>query len=160
MKLHDLKPAPGAHKKKTRKGIGIAAGKGRTGGHGQKGQASRSGGTKGPAFEGGQFPLVRKLPFMRGIGFNNPYKITYVPVNIGDLAKEFEAGAEISLEAMVERGFVRKGEKYIAVLGSGDIAHSLKITAHKFSKTAQEKIEKAGGSVNKLEVKRGGYRTH
>ncbi len=160
MKLHDLKPAVGAHKKKSRKGIGIAAGQGRTSGHGQKGQASRSGGTKGPAFEGGQFPMVRKLPFMRGIGFNNPYKITYAPVNVGDIAAEFETGAEISLEAMVEKGLARKSDKYIAVLGSGDLSKAFKITAHKFSKTAQEKIEKAGGSVTKLEVKRGGYRTH
>lgn len=160
MKLHDLKPAEGAHKKKTRKGIGIAAGKGRTGGHGQKGQASRSGGTKGPAFEGGQFPMVRKLPFMRGIGFNNPYKQTFAPVNVGDLAKEFEAGTDVSLEALAEKGLVRKGEKLIAVLGTGEIDKALKVTAHKFSKSAQEKIEKAGGSITKIEVKRGGYRTH
>ena len=159
MKLHDLKPAPGAHKKKTRKGIGIAAGKGRTGGHGQKGQASRSGGVKGAMFEGGQFPMVRKLPFMRGIGFNNPYRIIYAVVNVSDLGEKFETGADVSVDAIKETGLVRGNEKYVAVLGSGDITKALKVTAHKFSKTAQEKIEKAGGTVTKLEVIRGGYRT-
>jgi large subunit ribosomal protein L15 len=159
MKLNDLKPAPGAHKKKMRKGIGISAGKGKTAGRGSKGQASRSGGVKGAMFEGGQFPMVRKLPFMRGIGFNNPYRIIYAPVNVSDLDK-FEAGAEITVESLKASGLVRSNEKYIAVLGSGDLSKALKVTAHKFSKSAQEKIEKAGGSVTKLEVVRGGYRTH
>jgi large subunit ribosomal protein L15 len=159
MKLNDLKPAPGAHKKKMRKGLGIAAGKGKTAGRGSKGQASRSGGVKGAMFEGGQFPMVRKLPFMRGIGFNNPYRIIYAPVNVSDL-DQFEAGAEVTVELLKQSGLVRGNEKYIAVLGSGDLAKALKVTAHKFSKSAQEKIEKAGGSVTKLEVVRGGYRTH
>lgn len=159
MKLNDLKPAPGAHKKKMRKGLGIAAGKGKTGGRGQKGQSSRSGGGKGPMFEGGQFPMVRKLPFMRGIGFSNPYKITYAPINVSDLGEKFEADAEVTVEVLKEKGLVRQDDKYIAVLGDGDISKALKVTAHKFSKSAQEKIEKAGGTVTKLEVKRGGYRT-
>ena len=159
MKLGDLKPAPGAHKKKMRKGLGIAAGKGKTGGRGQKGQNSRSGGGTGPMFEGGQFPMVRKLPFMRGIGFSNPYKIMYGPVNVSDLNDKFEADAEVNVEALKSSGLARQDEKYIAILGSGDITKALKVTAHKFSKTAQEKIEQAGGIITKLEVKRGGYRT-
>ena len=159
MKLTDLKPAPGAHKKKMRKGLGISAGKGKTAGRGSKGQASRSGGVKGAMFEGGQFPMVRKLPFMRGIGFNNPYRIIYAPVNVSDLSEKFVADADVTVDSLKEIGLVRNNEKYIAVLGSGDISKALKVTAHKFSKTAQEKIEKAGGSITKLEVVRGGYRT-
>jgi large subunit ribosomal protein L15 len=159
MKLHDLKPAFGAHKKKMRKGLGIAAGKGKTAGRGQKGQASRSGGTKGPMFEGGQFPMVRKLPFMRGIGFNNPYKITYAPVNVSDLNETYAAGDEVTVDKLKKAGLVRSNEPYVAVLGSGAIAKALNVSAHKFSKSAQEKIEKAGGTITKLEVKRGGYRT-
>jgi large subunit ribosomal protein L15 len=159
MKLHEIKPAPGSRKRKKRLGIGIAAGGGRTAGRGQKGQKSRSGGVKGPYFEGGQFPMVRKLPFMRGIGFNNPYKIVYAPVNVGKLAQKFEADSEVTPEKLVEAGITRKGDKFVAILGAGDIAVPLKVSAHKFSESAKQKIEQAGGTVSKLEVKRGGYRT-
>ncbi len=126
---------------------------------GQKGQKSRSGGVKGPYFEGGQFPMVRKLPFMRGVGFSNPYRIVYRPVNVSVLAEKFEAGGEVTPETMVSAGMALKSDKYIAILGNGDITVALKVTAHKFSESAQKKIEAAGGSITKLEVKRGGYRT-
>ncbi|MFN4294506.1 MAG: 50S ribosomal protein L15 [Thermoflexales bacterium] len=159
MKLHEIKPAEGSRKRKKRKGIGIAAGQGKTAGRGQKGQAARSGGVKGPYFEGGQFPMVRKLPFMRGIGFNNPYRIVYRPVNVGLLAQKFEAGSEVTPEALVAAGIARKSDKHIAILGVGELNIPLKVTAHKFSETAKQKIEQAGGTVTKLEVKRGGYRT-
>lgn len=159
MKLHEIKPAPGSRKPKKRKGIGIAAGQGRTAGRGQKGQASRSGGVKGPYFEGGQFPMVRKLPFMRGIGFNNPYKIVYKPVNVSLLAEKFEAGSEVTPDKLVAAGITGKADKHIAILGNGDITVALKISAHKFSESAKQKIEAAGGTITKLEVKRGGYRT-
>lgn len=159
MKLHDLKPSEGARKRKKRKGMGIAAGQGRTSGKGQKGQKSRSGGVKGPYFEGGQFPMVRKLPFMRGVGFSNPYRIVYRPVNVSVLAEKFEAGSEVTPETMVSAGLALKSDKHIAILGNGDITVALKVTAHKFSESALKKIEAAGGSVTKLEVKRGGYRT-
>jgi len=159
MKLHDLKPSEGAHKRKKRKGLGIAAGQGRTAGKGQKGQKSRSGGVKGPYFEGGQFPMVRKLPFMRGVGFSNPYRIIYRPINVNVLAEKFEAGSEVTPEKLVEAGLALKSDKHIAILGNGDIGVALKVTAHKFSESAQKKIEDAGGSITKLEVKRGGYRT-
>lgn len=159
MKLHEIKPAEGSRKPKKRKGIGIAAGQGRTSGRGQKGQASRSGGVKGPYFEGGQFPMVRKLPFMRGIGFNNPYKIVYRPINLGLLAEKFEAGSEVTPEKLVEVGIARKTDKHIAILGNGEISVALKISAHKFSEAAKQKIEQVGGTATKLEVKRGGYRT-
>jgi large subunit ribosomal protein L15 len=159
MKLHDLKPSEGSRKRKKRKGMGIAAGQGRTAGKGQKGQKSRSGGVKGPYFEGGQFPMVRKLPFMRGVGFSNPYRITYRPINVNVLAEKFEAGSEVTPETLVSAGLALKSDKHIAILGNGDINFALKVTAHKFSESAQKKIEAAGGSITKLEVKRGGYRT-
>lgn len=159
MRLHEIKPAEGSRKRRKRKGIGIAAGQGRTAGRGQKGQASRSGGVKGPYFEGGQFPMVRKLPFMRGIGFNNPYRIVYRPVNVGTLAEKFAAGSEVTPEKLVEAGIADKSDKHIAILGQGDLNVALKVTAHKFSAAAKQKIEQAGGTVTKLEVKRGGYRT-
>lgn len=159
MKLHDLKPAEGSRRRKKRKGVGIAAGQGRTAGKGQKGQKSRSGGVKGPYFEGGQFPMVRKLPFMRGVGFSNPYRIVYRPINVSALAGKFEAGSEVTPEKLVEAGLALKSDKHIAILGRGDIKVALKVTAHKFSESAQKKIEAAGGSATKLDVKRGGYRT-
>jgi large subunit ribosomal protein L15 len=159
MKLHEIQPAPGSRKRKKRKGIGIAAGQGKTAGRGQKGQASRSGGVKGPYFEGGQFPMVRKLPFMRGIGFNNPYRIIYRPINVGALAEKFAPGSEVNPQTLVDAGLARRSDKYIAILGVGELAMPLKVTAHKFSASAQQKIEQAGGTVVKLEVKRGGYRT-
>lgn len=159
MKLHEIKPAAGSRKAKKRKGMGIAAGQGRTAGKGQKGQKSRSGGVKGPYFEGGQFPMVRKLPFMRGVGFSNPYKIVYRPVNVSELADKFEAGSEVTPETLVAAGLALKSDKHIAILGNGDLAVALKITAHKFSESAKQKIEAAGGTATKLEVTRGGYRT-
>ncbi|MCW1966710.1 MAG: 50S ribosomal protein L15 [Anaerolineae bacterium] len=158
MKLHDIMPAPGARKRKKRKGQGPGAGQGKTAGRGQKGQASRSGGVKNGYFEGGQMPLVRKLPFARGVNFNNPYKIVYVPINVSTLAERFEANAEVTPEALVALGLTHKSDSHVAILGDGDLEVPLKVTAHKFSASAKEKIEKAGGSVTKLEVKRGGYR--
>ena len=159
MKLNDLKPAPGAHKKKMRKGLGISAGKGKTAGRGQKGQASRSGGVKGAMFEGGQFPMVRKLPFMRGVGFSNPFRIIYRPINVSTLAERFAAGSDVTPETLIEAGLALRSDKHLAILGNGDITVALKVTAHKFSESAKQKIEAAGGTATKLEVKRGGYRT-
>ena len=159
MKLHDLKPAPGSHKAKKRKGIGIAANQGRTAGRGQKGQKSRSGGVKKAYFEGGQLPVVRKLPFARGVGFFNPYRIDYTAVNVETLSDRFEAGAEVNPEALVNAGITHNSELYIAILGNGKINVPLKVTAHKVSAAAKEKIEKAGGSVQTIEVIRGHRRT-
>ena len=159
MKLHDLKPAPGSHRPKKRKGIGIAANQGRTAGRGQKGQKSRSGGVKKAYFEGGQLPVVRKLPFARGVGFFNPYRVEYAPVNLATLAKKFESGAEVTPEALVAAGITHNSDKYIAILGSGEITVPMKVTAHKVSASAKEKIEKAGGSVQTIEIVRGNRRT-
>ncbi len=159
MKLHDLQPPSGSRKPKRRKGIGIAAGQGKTAGRGQKGQKSRSGGVKRGYFEGGQLPLVRKLPFARGVGFSNPYRIDYAPVNVRDLDMAFQAGAEVTPQALVEAGLVDKDEKYVAILGDGDLSVALKVTAHKFSAAAKAKIEQAGGTTEQIKVTRGGYRT-
>ena len=158
MKLHEIQPAAGSRKRKKRKGQGPSAGQGKTAGKGQKGQASRSGGVKNGYFEGGQMPLVRKLPFARGVNFSNPYKIVYTPINVSTLAERFEANAEVTPEALVAMGLTHNSDSHIAILGDGNIALALKVTAHKFSATAKEKIEQAGGTVTKLEVKRGGYR--
>ena len=114
---------------------------------------------KGPYFEGGQFPMVRKLPFMRGIGFSNPFRIVYRPINVSVLAEKFPSGSEVTPDKLVEAGLAFKSDKHLAILGNGDIGVPLKVSAHKFSASAKQKIEAAGGTITKLDVKRGGYRT-
>jgi large subunit ribosomal protein L15 len=154
MKLHELQAPKGAKKSRKRKGRGIAAGQGKTAGRGTKGQASRSGGTKGPYFEGGQLPLVRRLPFKRG--FTNIFKVQYVPVNLYRL-EEFEADAEISPATLAAAGIIKSADLPVAILGHGELDRSLVVKAHRFSGSARAKIEEAGGSVEELpwEVKRG-----
>jgi large subunit ribosomal protein L15 len=152
MKLHDLKPAPGSTKERTRVGRGISAGKGKTAGRGMNGQGSRSGGKKPPYFEGGQNPLVRRLPFKRG--FTNLFRIEYQEINVGDL-EEFEAGTHITPALLVEHGLIREALRPVVILGGGDVKKSMKYTidAHRFSKSAQEKLDAAGCKTNKLEIK-------
>lgn len=150
MKLHDLKPAPGSKKKRTRVGRGISAGKGKTAGRGTKGQGARSGGGKGPYFEGGQLPLVRRLPFKRG--FNNIFRIEYQEANLDLIDAYFEDGDEVTPETLAKTGIVRDGNKPVAVLGRGELTKKVTVKAHRFTKSAQEKIEKAGGSVEKIEL--------
>lgn len=154
MKLHELQAPKGARKSRKRVGRGIAAGQGKTAGRGTKGQGSRSGGTKGPYFEGGQLPLVRRLPVKRG--FTNIFKVQYVPINLYRL-EEFEADAEISPATLAAAGIVKSAELPIAILGHGELDRPLVIKAHRFSSSARAKIEEAGGSVEELpwEVKRG-----
>ena len=154
MKLHELQAPKGARKSRKRKGRGIAAGQGKTAGRGTKGQASRSGGTKGPYFEGGQLPLVRRLPFKRG--FTNIFKVQYVPVNLYRL-EEFEADAEISPATLAAAGIIKSADLPVAILGHGELERPLVVKAHRFSGSARAKIEEAGGSVEELpwEVKRG-----
>jgi large subunit ribosomal protein L15 len=144
MKLHELTPAAGARRSRKRVGRGIAAGQGKTAGRGTKGQGARSGGGKAPYFEGGQLPLVRRLPFKRG--FTNIRKIQYAEVNVGRL-QGFDAGAEIDPLTMAAAGLIREPERPVVVLGVGVLRTALKVKAHRFSKTAREKIEAAGGSV-------------
>lgn len=151
MKLHDLQPDPGSKKKRTRVGRGISAGKGKTAGRGTKGQGARSGGKKPPYFEGGQLPLVRRLPFKRG--FNNIFRINYQEVNVGRLEELFEAGATVTPTVLAERGLIRNADKPVAILGDGDLSKKLTVSAHRFTKSAAEKIGNAGGSTEKLELK-------
>jgi large subunit ribosomal protein L15 len=154
MKLHDLYPPEGAKKQRKRVGRGISAGQGKTAGRGTKGQASRSGGTKGPYFEGGQLPIVRRLPFKRG--FNNIFKVQYVPVNLYRL-DGFAANAEVSPNTLAAAGIIKSPSLPVAILGHGEVDRPLVVKAHRVSDSARAKIEGAGGSVEELpwEVKRG-----
>ena len=159
MKLHELHPAEGSKKRKKRVGRGISAGQGKTAGRGTKGQNSRSGGGVRPYFEGGNLPLVRKLPFVRGYKFFNPYKVEFLPVNLGQIAERFEAEAEISPQTLSEVGLIKHADDLVVVLAQGEIDCPLKVSAHRVSASARAKIEAAGGTVELLPWTRGGYRT-
>ncbi|MFN2131249.1 MAG: 50S ribosomal protein L15 [Anaerolineae bacterium] len=145
MKLHDLQPAPGAKKRRMRKARGIAAGKGKTAGRGTKGQNSRAGGGVRPYFEGGQLPLVRRLPQKRG--FRNENRIEYVAVNLYRIA-DFET--EVTPETLAEAGIIRDASEPVAILGEGELSGSLTVRAHRFSSSAKAKIEAAGGEIELL----------
>ncbi|MCA9938931.1 MAG: 50S ribosomal protein L15 [Anaerolineales bacterium] len=144
MKLHDLRPDPGSRKKRKRVGRGISAGQGKTAGRGTKGQNARSGGVKGVYFEGGQLPLARRLPYKRG--FTNIRKVEYTPVNLRDLS-ELDAGTHLDPYIMSAVGLVKKPTDPVVILGDGEISVALHIKAHRFSKSAREKIEAAGGTA-------------
>jgi len=154
MKLHEIGPVPGSRKRRKRVGRGSAAGQGKSAGRGTKGQAARSGGVKGPYFEGGQLPLVRRLPFRRG--FTNIFKVHYVPVNLCRL-QAFAADAEVSPETLTAAGILRSPSLPVAILGHGELDRPLQVKAHRVSASARAKIEGAGGSVEELpwQVKRG-----
>lgn len=158
MKLHDLKPAKGAVRKRKRVGRGIAAGQGKTAGRGTKGQRARSGVGIPPYFEGGQLPLVRKLPFARGVGFRNPWRIRFTPVNLERLAG-FQPGSEVSPEVLAQAGIIKSADELVVILGQGELEHALTVRAHRFSAAAREKIEAVGGIVEELPWQRGGHRT-
>jgi large subunit ribosomal protein L15 len=128
-----------------RKGRGIAAGKGKTAGRGTKGQNSRSGGGVRPYFEGGQLPLVRRLPQKRG--FRNRSRVEYVPVNL-ELIADFEA--DVTPESLAEAGIIRKASLPVVVLGEGELEKALTVRAHRFSASAKAKIEAAGGVAEVL----------
>jgi len=150
MKLHDLRPAPGSKKKPKRLGQGISAGGGKTAGRGTKGQNARTGGGVKPYFEGGQLPLVRRLPFKRG--FTNIRKVKYAEINLDQLADPalFESGV-VTPEALLEAGLMRDLDKPVVILGRGELDRALTVKAHRFSASACEKIEKAGGTVEVLD---------
>lgn len=145
MKLHDLRPNPGSKKKRKRVGRGISAGQGKTAGRGTKGQGARSGGGKGPYFEGGQLPLARRLPFKRG--FTNINKIYYQAVNLGLLTELELDTADVTPEVLVAYGVLKKASDPFVILGDGDVTAALNIKAHRVSSSAKAKIEAAGGSV-------------
>lgn len=150
MELHDLKPNEGAHKDRNRVGRGTAAGQGKTCGRGMKGQKSRAGGGVPLYHQGGNLPFFRKLPFKRGEGFTVINRVTFAEVNLEKL-DEFSAGAEITPEVLVEKGVIKDLDLPVKILGRGEVSAALKIKAHKFSKSAQEKIESAGGSVELIQ---------
>jgi large subunit ribosomal protein L15 len=150
MKLHDLKSDKGARRKKTRVGRGIAAGKGKTAGRGTKGAGARAGKGIAHYFEGGQLPLVRRLPFKRG--FTNIFRIEYQEVNLGTLEELFEAGATVTNAELAAKGVIRDAAQPIAVLGGGELTKALTVKAHRFSKSAEEGITKAGGKIEKVEL--------
>ena len=147
MKLHDLKPNEGATHKRRRVGRGISAGQGKTAGRGTKGQNARTGGGVKPYFEGGQLPLVRRLPHNRG--FTNINRVEYDVVNLDSLNAKFDAGVEVTPEAMAEKGLVHK-PKHVKVLGNGSLSKALTVKAHAFSASAKEKIAAAGGKAEEL----------
>lgn len=144
MKLHELSPSLGSTKNRKRLGRGTATGQGKTAGKGQGGQNSRSGGGVRPGFEGGQIPLYRRLPKR---GFNNSvFATVYSIVNLEDL-NAFENGTEVTPELLIEAGIIKKFNDGIKVLGNGELEKKLVVKAQKFSKSAAEKIEAAGGKV-------------
>ena len=145
LKLHHLKPAPGAHRAKTRIGRGEAS-KGKTAGRGTKGTKAR--GTVHPYFEGGQMPLQRRVPKLRGFS-NLPFKTTYQVINTGRLTELYPQGGDVTPDDLVAKGAVRAGE-LVKVLGEGDAGVALRVTAHRFSASAREKITAAGGTVTEL----------
>jgi large subunit ribosomal protein L15 len=144
MKLHDLSPAKGSKKTRKRVGRGPGSGLGKTAGRGEKGQRSRSGYSQRPGFEGGQMPLVRRVPKR---GFTNIFRTEYVVVNVGELA---ELEGDLTPETLAARGMVRRG-RLLKVLGDGEVGRALTVKAHAFSASARQKIEAAGGSCEELE---------
>lgn len=143
MELNNLRPAPGAKRPRKRVGRGPGSGKGKTCGRGHNGQKSRSGYSRRWGFEGGQMPLVRRIPKR---GFTNIFRVEYQVVNLRDLERVFDAGETASLEAMADKGLVRSSGNPVKILATGELSKKLAVQAHKFSKAAQSGIEAAGGS--------------
>jgi large subunit ribosomal protein L15 len=152
VRLNELSPVPGSTKARKRVGRGTGSGHGKTSGRGHKGAGARSGSKKNSAYEGGQMPLQRRVPRLKGMA-RGPHKPArpkvYAPVNVGELA-ELEGDA-IGVEEMKAAGLLRKKEALVKILGVGEISRAVKVRAHAFSGTAREKIEAAGGSVETLE---------
>lgn len=145
MKIHELKPAEGSKKRPKRIGRGLGSGHGKTSTKGHKGQKARSGGTKGPGFEGGQMPLQRRLP-KRGFS-NAPFKKVYAIVNLDDLNKISTEVDVITPEVLKERGVVKNLKDGLKILGNGDIDRAITVKTHAISKSARQKIENRGGKV-------------
>jgi large subunit ribosomal protein L15 len=141
--INTLAPPKGANRKNKRVGRGIGSGHGKTATRGYKGQKSRSGTSIRPGFEGGQMPLYRRLPKR---GFTNIFRKEYAVVNLDSLGS-FAAGAKVDPEALQAAGILKNLKDGVKVLGAGELAHALQVRAHKFSKSAAEKIQKAGGTI-------------
>jgi len=143
MKLHELRSRPGTRRRRKRIGRGHGSGHGKTSGRGHKGAKSRSGYRNRPGFEGGQMPLIRRIPKR---GFNNKFRKEWAEVNVDQLAR-FDAGSTVDPAALEEAGLVKGAYDGVVVLGRGDVEASLTVRAHRFSRSAAEKIEAAGGSA-------------
>ena len=146
MKLHELRAVPGATKAPKRKGRGTATGQGKNAGRGMNGQKSRSGGGVRLGFEGGQMPLYRRIPKR---GFTNLFGTEYTAINVEELNR-FEAGTEVTPELIIETGMAKQVKDGIKILGNGTLEKALTVKAQKFSKSAIEKIEAAGGKAEVL----------
>jgi large subunit ribosomal protein L15 len=153
--LHNLKPKPGSRRPRKRLGRGEGSGLGKTSGRGHKGYGSRSGAKKKAGYEGGQNPIHMRMRKLRGphmkksMPFEN-FRTKTQPVNVGDLEERFDAGAEVTPEALKEKGLAKRSDP-VKVLARGEISKKLTVSAHAFSAAAREKIEAAGGSCNVLE---------
>jgi large subunit ribosomal protein L15 len=146
--LNNLHAAEGSTHKKKRLGRGPGSGLGKTAGRGNKGQKSRSGYSGKVGFEGGQMPLHRRLPKR---GFNNIFKKEWIEVSLSSLDQHFEANDEITPQVLHDRGLIKKAKHDVVVLGTGELTKALRISAHRFTKSAREKIERAGGAATLIE---------
>src|SRR6478672_10795959 len=145
--IHNIGAPEGANKGKKRVGRGPGSGHGKTSTRGHKGQKSRSGYSGRPGFEGGQMPLQRRLPKR---GFTNIFKKQWIEVSLAKIEASFNAGDEVTPELLHERGLIKKAKHDLVILGNGEVSKPLKISAHRFTKAAKDKIEKAGGSATEI----------
>ena len=149
LSLNNIRPAKGSTHKKKRVGRGPGSGLGKTAGRGEKGQKSRSGYSRKVGFEGGQMPLHRRLPKR---GFTNIFKKRWLEVSLAALDRHFSADEEVTPEVLHERGIIKKAKYDVVVLGTGELGKPLRVSAHRFTRSAREKIEKAGGTVSEIGV--------
>jgi large subunit ribosomal protein L15 len=149
VKQHELRPPRGAKSARKRVGRGTGSGRGKTAGRGMSGQRSRSSVGLRPTFEGGQRPLVQRLPMKRG--FHNPFRIAYTAVNVGRLAEVFQGGATVTPQLLYEFRVVRNLNRPVKILGEGELTGALHVQAHAFSESARRKIAEAGGSCTLLD---------
>lgn len=147
MKLHELSPTPGSTKERKRIGRGPASGQGKTAGKGHKGQLARAGRGMRAGFEGGQMPLQRRVPKR---GFNNIFRKEIAKVNVSSLDKVFDDGAVVTIDALIEKGLIKKALDGVKVLGNGEITKKLTVQVNAFSETAKQKIEAAGGKAEEV----------
>lgn len=148
LSLNNLKPPAGSTHKKKRRGRGPGSGLGKTAGRGHKGQKSRSGYSRRAGFEGGQMPLQRRLPKR---GFTNIFKKKWIEVRLSTLEANFESGDDVTPEVLHDRGLIKKAKHDLVILGNGEVSKKLNIYAHRFTKSAKTKVEKAGGTAHILE---------
>lgn len=151
MSLHEVNRGIEKNRKRRRIGRGIGSGHGKTSGRGHKGQKSRAGWSSHPTFQGGTMPMVRRVPKR---GFNNKFALSVAIVNVGDLEKAFESGDEVTVDSLKENSLAKQRYDVLKILGDGELTKKLTVSAHRFSQSAKEKIESAGGSVVVLSGKK------